>query len=517
MDEKAPLIAAIDVGTNSFHLIIASVNQRQMMQILEREKEMVRLGSGGNDMKYLQEDAMQRGTTAIMNFSKIAKSFNAEIRAVATSAVREALNKEDFIKRVKDDTGVEIEVVSGIEEGRLVYIGCIHSLPIVAKKTLVIDIGGGSTETIIGANGEVEFVRSAKLGAIRLTKRFFPNERISNSQIKKCREFIRGEWAPNIKKLKEFRLECVVGTAGTIQNLAAMVFAAKNQQIPDVLNGTNVTKTELNSIIKKIINAHTIKQRVLIPGIDPARADIIVAGALILEHIINELNINNVVISSYGLREGIVFDTVQKAEAIEHYKHLDHLRNSTIYGLCQQFCVDMEHAEFVKTISLKLFDELQPLHKLTNKERELLEATSMLHDVGYHISHDQHHKHSYYIIANCIMPGFTQSEIEVMANIARYHRKSHPKKKHENFQVLSPEKQNVVKVLASLLRIAEGIDRRKMQTVSDIEVHYNNSTIKIGLIPKNIQEVPDIELWGANRRKQMLEEVLSRKVNIFII
>ncbi|MFP4368270.1 MAG: HD domain-containing protein [Bacteroidota bacterium] len=512
---KAPLIAAVDVGTNSFHLVIASVNQKGMLKIISRDKEMVRLGSSGKDMKYLLPESIERGVNTLSNFNKIAKSYNAITKAVATSAVREAKNREDFTSRVYEETGIDIEVVSGNEEGRLIYIGAIHALPIYNNKALLIDIGGGSTETIVGKKGEILYVNSEKLGAIRMTTRFFDGAISSREGIKKCREYILGEWSTKLEKIKKTGFDTVVGTSGTIQTLAGMVLTANNKPVPDIINGINVSAEEILKVIKKVITTDTPEDRAKIPGMDSKRADIIVGGAIILEQIIKYLDIKKILISSYALREGIVFDTMQKMKEKQEYKHLSHLRFQSVNNIAAQYNINYEHTEHIKLISLDMFDSLQALHKLGNYERELLEAAAILHDVGYFISHDKHHKHSYYIIMNSIMPGFTNDETEIIANIARYHRKSLPKNKHDNFTPLSREKKNIIRILAGILRIAEGIDRRQRQNVRKIETSLNGKTIGMKLLPANDLR-PDIEMWGANRRKDLLEESLDRIIEFEI-
>ncbi len=512
----APVIAAIDLGTNSFHMVIAAVNNRGMLDIISRDKEVVRLGSSGADMKYLQPDALERGIKTLKNFVSIAKSENADIRAVATSAVREALNQEEFLIKAKIETDITVEVISGEEEGRLIYLGALHALPIISKQSLVIDIGGGSTETIIGKDGNIQYVKSEKLGSIRMTKRFFPDEKITKAQIDDCREFIIGEWAPILAKIKKQGFECCVGTSGTITNIASMAVMAAKQVVPDILNGVTVPAADILQVISEILKCETSKQRAEIPGMDPARADIITGGALILEQAILKLGIEKITLSAYALREGILFDTLEKQKAIKEYHHLTHLRFEAVYNLCKKFKVDMKHAEHVKDISLKIFDCLQPLHLLGYAERELLESAALLHDIGYHISHDQHHKHSYYIINQSVMQGFTNTEAEIIANIGRYHRKSHPKRKHENFIRLDEEKQQIVWYLASILRIAEGIDRRQLQLVKTVRAEFNPIDINIYLVPKDKDVTPDIELWGANRRKLMMEEAFHRKVYFYL-
>lgn len=509
-------LAGIDIGTNSIHLIVASVDSRGTLQTILREKEVVRLGSSGSDMKYLTSEAIERGVQTLKRFSELAKSKHAFVRAIATSAVREAINKAEFIQRVYEETGIDVEVVSGVEEGRLIYLGTLHSLPIINRKALVVDIGGGSTETIIGNHGEIEYVHSEKVGAIRLTKRFGLDDNIDNNSLEQCRTFLKGEWSPIFQKLNAVGYDVLVGTAGTILNICAIALLINKEPVPDILNGTILEKKKILKAIKRILSAKDLKERKEIPGMDPLRADIIVGGALILEYILENTQIDKLIVSTYGLREGILFDTLEKQNEIEKLKHLGHLRESTIRSIAQQYGVNLKHSTHVKKFSLKLFDELADYHKLGVREREWLESAAILHDVGYHISVDQHHKHSYYIISHCIMPGFTNDEAEMIANIARYHRKSHPKKKHENFARLTPERQDIVRKLAGILRIAEGIDRRQMQIVKDIEIQKDNNSIRIKLIPNSSNILPDVEVWGAERRKPLLEETLGISIEFYI-
>lgn len=512
MEKKAPTIAAIDIGTNSFHLVITSVNTKGILHAFTKEKEMVRLGSGSGDMKILQPDAIERGINTLKYFSELAQSKNAEIIAVATSAVREAENKDEFIKLAKETTGIDIQVISGLEEGRLIYVGVIHALPLLNKKILVIDIGGGSTETIVGDHGEIIYQHSAKLGAIRLTKKFNLDTDPSKKNINSCREYIHGEWSPIINRLKNCKPDAVVGTSGTILSLAIMAMYSEKNGLPEILNGIVVTREKVQEVINKIIKSKSVEERLKINNIDQTRADIILGGALIFEYIINSLKIDKFYISSYALREGVVFNAIEKFNKSNTYQHLNRLRFESIMSVAKQFNVDLNHAQHVMKTSLRLFDDLQELHKFGPEEREMLQAAAILHDSGYHISHDMHHKHSYYIIKNCMLPGFTNDEKELIANIARYHRKSHPKKKHENFKVLSAQKQKIVQVLASFLRIGEGIDRRQLQYVADISGELNGKIYTLTITPSDDNQDLDIEIWGANRRKFLLEE--SLKINI---
>ncbi len=508
------MIAAIDVGTNSFHMVVATVSTRGVLRILARNKEMVRLGSSAGDMKRLSEEAMARGIRTLKQFASEASSHGSMIRAVATSAVREAENKDEFLERVYKATGIEVEVVSGIEEGRLIYLGALHALPILAKRTLVIDIGGGSTETIIGHHGEAVFVHSAKLGHIRLTKRYFPTGVATPETIEESRSAIRGDWAPVFQTLIAYGFEEAIGSSGTIMALAAMTLVRLGKRVPESLNGLRIPRAEMLETIERVVRARTGSRRLPLTGLEPKRSDVILGGALILEQAIIGLNIQEITISAYAMREGIVFDTVQKARDIREYHHLSHLRYQSVDHLCDLYRVRRGHAEHVKNLALRLFDDLRPLHTYGDRERELLEAAALLHDVGYHIAADQHHKHSEYIIRNSPMPGFTNDETELIATVARYHRKSHPKKKHQYFESLSPAEKRLVLVLASIVRIAEGLDRRQQQIVHTLRAELHNNTIDVILTAPTT--VPDIELWGAERRKGLMQETFAKEVRLMV-
>ena len=516
------LVTAIDVGTNSFHAVVASVSAKGVFTIHSRDKESVRLGESTTDMKYLSEEAMERGIVAMKRFAQMAALAKTPVRAIGTSAMREAINRDEFVRRVQEATGITIEVVSGNEEARLIYLGVLQALPIVDIKALVIDIGGGSTETIVGLRGDMLYGHSAKLGAIRLTRRFFFEERLSTKAIKDCREFIQGEWALVFRSIELCGFDKAIASSGTAQTIATIALAQKNRLFEDKsesLNGVTLTQSEILSAIETILKEKTAKKRADIPGMDPKRADIIVGGALILEQAITRLDVRELTISDYALREGILLDYYQKQFDIERYHHLSRLRYESVMNLCDTCQVDKRHAEHVRNLAVQIFDELKAadLIALGETERELLEAAALLHDVGYHISSDQHHKHSYYIIRNSPLLGFTNDEEELIANIARYHRKSHPKAKHENFQRIPPAKRPLVSLLAGILRIAEGLDRRRQNIISTLTIRHTAAVITLELECRQSEDTPEIELWSAERRTALLEEQLGKKIVLKLV
>lgn len=362
---------------------------------------------------------------------------------------------------------------------------------------------------VIGVGGKVTFVRSEKIGAIRLTEQFFRRSR-SQKMVEECRRYLKGEWSPVLDAARRCGAEEVAVSSGTWETLARVALGNGNLSAVE-LHGRRLEQDQLLDAIEQIVRAQTLKKIARIPGIEEHRADIITAGALIAERFIEQMGISSVLISTFALREGVVFDTVQHLQDTAQYHHLVHLRAATIKQMCHRYGVELHHAQHVCRLALALFDALRPLHGLGDHERELLEAAALLHDVGYHIASDQHHKHSYYIIRHAVMPGFSSTEAEIIANIARYHRKSHPKQKHENFVVLPERWQHVVRWTAACLRIAEGLDRRRQQRVQSLVVQLDGGTLRLVL---GAQEDVSIEVWGAQRRAALLEEVSGKRITI---
>lgn len=513
---KKIVISAIDVGTNSFHMVTASIAPNGSLNIVSKDKEVVRLGSSSGDMKYLQRDAVKRGIKTLKAFAKIAENEKARIRAVATSAVREAENKEEFTEKVRNETGIELEVVSGMEEARLIALGVVNAISTGEKRALIIDIGGGSTETIVSLKGENLHKQSTKLGAIRLTKKYFEKIPYTNESIEECKRFIRGEWARVLNKIRNVGYDMAIGSSGTFSTIITMAFLRKNAELPKNINAIEVSSEDVLGVINSIKKANSYEDIAALPGMDSTRIDIILGGALIIEVAIEELGIEKFVLSAYALREGILYDTIHKSYSLQKTRHLSDLRYKTIVDLCHKYDQDMNHLEHIKMLCNKLYDSLVKIHKMGDNERELLEAAAYLHDVGFHISHDKHHKHSYYIIKHSMMAGFTNDEAELIANIARYHRKSHPSNTHKYYSYQSDEKKKIIWLLGGILRIAEGIDRRQIQNVEDIKVKIKEEEIVIKLIGKEGKDYPDIEQWGANRRRAMLEEYLNKEIKIIV-
>lgn len=507
--------AAIDIGTNSVHLIVVKILEHGNFEIIDREKEVIRLGEGfSGDIKKLSGDAIDRAVTAIARFKDIAETHNAKIRAVATSAVRESLNRNEFIEKVYEKTGVQVEVISGQEEARLIYLGILRAVPVYEKRALCIDIGGGSTEFVLGVNGKIEFSRSLKIGAVRLTQKFFSEDKITKSAIDECRKWVEGEIFHVTNYIDKYGFEVCVGSSGTIQTAGNIIAEfSKREVTPNrILNNFEFTKEELSKVADSVLNAKSLSERKKIKGMDSKRADIFPAGIIILQTIFEQLKIDKLTISEYALREGIVVDSLQNLNIEQHRPRLSDIRYESVLQLAKTCYFDSAHCFHVANLATKIYDDLQDLHKLEGYAREYLIAASILHDIGHHISHNQHHKHSNYIIRNSELMGFNENEINIIANVARYHRKSHPKPKHPEFASLSSKDQLVVKKLSAILRVADSLDRSHKQKVNSIEAKVINGTVELHLKLNN--KSIEIELWNLGRREKLFEEVFEKEIRI---
>jgi exopolyphosphatase/guanosine-5'-triphosphate,3'-diphosphate pyrophosphatase len=317
---------------------------------------------------------------------------------------------------------------------------------------------------------------------------------------------------PVTRDIAKNKFELAIGSSGTILNLANIISFKKGGNADTRLNNFIFTREELYETVNEILEAKTLKQRMKIPGLDPVRADIITAGALILEQIFKELKIKEMTVSEFALREGIIFDTIEKQYMLKEGDHLSNLRYASVMHIAENFRVEKEHSKHVTELALKIFDLTKKLHKLSQQEREYLEAAAILHEVGAFVAHSQHHRHSYYLIRNAEMLGFTENEKEIIANVARYHRKSHPKTKHVDFVKLTEDDQKTVRKLAAILRVADGLDRSHTSSISvkDITAVIEDKTVTFTISGEGGSDLA-LEIWGAESKKQLFEEVYGVK------
>jgi exopolyphosphatase / guanosine-5'-triphosphate,3'-diphosphate pyrophosphatase len=506
-------LAAVDVGTNSFHLVVARLNGTTGFEVIAREKEMVRLGSGGGDMKRLSPEAIERGVEVLARFKRIADVSSAPMRAVATSAVREAENHDEFIARAREVAGIEVEVVSGVEEARLIHLGVLQALPVYDRRILLCDIGGGSTELLVGERRDVLTSRSFKLGAVRLTNRFFPGERLHPGAVSSCRTFVRAALAGFQREVEHHGYEIAVGSSGTIQALAAMAHAATGSPPPRSWNAFVLSADGLARVVKELVAARSVAERAALPGLEAKRADIILAGALILEGVFAQFGVVEMTVSDYALREGVLLDTIQRTQGGSLH-HLGDVSRRSVLALAELLDEEPAHSAHVARLAVELFDATADLHGLDGSCREYLEAAALLANVGLFISHSKHHLHTYYVIRNSErLVGFTDNEIEIIAQVARYHRKSAPKASHAEFARLDPEGQRTVRVLAGLLRVAIGLDRSHDSRVTAVTARSADGALVIEARGRPGADL-SLDAYSARERRALLEDVLGRPVRI---
>jgi len=519
-------VAAIDIGTNSIHLVVARPTGNNRFEILARDKEVVRLGSGSGDMKELTPDAVERGVAALGRFRRVADTFGAEVFAVATSAVREAENRDEFLEVALAKANVRIEVISGVEEARLIHLGVLQAVPVFDQQVLVVDIGGGSTEFVVGKGGDVLAARSLKVGAIRLTERFFAKEPLKKKAVDEARKFVRS-YLPRVLQMVDDAggFEVAVGSSGTILNVAEMVRARRGTEPLRQVGMSRFTAEELADVVDDLASRPRVADRLAVPGLDPRRADIILGGVVVLEQVVRGLGIDELVPSDFALREGVLLDVVRRRQA-GTLGHLRDLRYESVLHLAALVPGEREHCEQIAELALQLFEGLRHLTGLSDEAEEWLEAAALLQNVGLVISHDRHHLHSYYVIRNSeLLTGFTEHELEIIALVARYHRKSTPKARHLDYAGLPEADQRVVEILSGVLRIAAGLDRTRCGAVSRLRVEGGEGPGGPGraggrALPLRIlvETAPgadaDLELYSARNRKDLLEDALGVTVEI---
>lgn len=506
-------IAVFDIGTNSIHLLIVEVYKDLSFDILGHEKDVTRLGDGSFEEKMLTEDAMTRGLDVMERFYKIAKS--SQVRrmvAVATSAVREAKNGGEFVNRVSKRTGLKVQVITGEEEARLISLGAKSSVETRGKRALVVDIGGGSMELILGVGEKNLFLESYKLGVARLTDHFISHDPPTKKELRKLETHIVRTLKKPVKKIRKIGFSMVIGTAGTMINLASVSHEREEDKPLDLVNHYTLKTSALEKVHEELA-ASTQYERIRMPGLDPKRADIIVAGSVLVSTLTRLLKTDRIILSDKGIREGIILDFIEKnKKRIKGEEEIPNIRERSVWQLARRYAVDEDHAKKTAELADMIFQGTRRLHRLGPEARELLSYACLLHDIGYHVSFQKHHKHSYYLIVNSDLDGFTPEEVRFIAATARYHRKQLPKKTDTALLRLKKSNQHAMKVLAAILRIADGLDRTHFSVIKSLRCRVTPKALR--LVVKTRQDW-EIEHWQANERADLFKQLFRRKVEIF--
>jgi exopolyphosphatase / guanosine-5'-triphosphate,3'-diphosphate pyrophosphatase len=503
-------IAAIDIGTNSIHMIVVVVRPDLSFEVVDREKEMIRLGAGGLDGRRLTATAMTTALQTLTKFRRLAESHKVdEIIARATSAIREAENGGDFIAAVLRETGIAIRVISGPEEARLIHRAAVYAVHMGGRPAVVIDIGGGSTEITLGTAAHLTHARSFKLGVIRLTERFVRSDPIAGADERRMVKHINREAGAYLDSIATRRFERVIGTSGTILSLGSLALSDERAVRPEALRNRRVSAKAIRRLRKRLSGVD-LEARLHMAGLDPRRADIAVAGSILLDTILRRLGADDITLCDFALREGLVLDYVQRNTArIRKIDSYPDVRRRSVMELGDRCGYEAAHARHVADLALAIFDQTRAIHRMRDREREWLEYAALLHDIGMHISHERHHRHSYYLIRNGGLRGFEPEEIEILALVARYHRQATPKKSHEGYGVLNGSERRTVRTLAAILRVAEGLDRSHAQVITRVDLVPRGEEYLMRLRTEGDAE---LEIWAGHRHTGALERVLKHPI-----
>jgi exopolyphosphatase/guanosine-5'-triphosphate,3'-diphosphate pyrophosphatase len=513
MSFPGKVVSFIDIGTNSIRTAVVRLNSNYSYSILSRQKQVVRLGESEFLEHKLIPTAMERCVVVCKRFVEMGKAYGAEeFVAVATSATREARNQGELLERLRKELGIEVSVISGREEARLIYLGVSTAFHLQDRYGVFIDIGGGSTEVSVGNQSEFVYLDSLKLGAIRLSELFISEEEngpVYPEKYAQMKKSVRSEIVRTVQRVKRYHLDLAVGTSGTIINLGEV--AVRN------LNGAQGKDNVLTlSKLKKTISllcSVDLKERRQLPGINPERADIIIGGAAILETLMEEIGIQELVISERGLLDGMLVDYLSQIEGFPSHQKLS-VRERSVLQLGRSCNLDELHAETISRLSLEMFDTAKEegMHQFGSKERELLRYAAYLHDIGDFISFSNHHQHSYYIVRNAELLGFDQREIEIIASLAKFHRKKSLGKKSSELEGLEASAQPIVVALSSFLRIAEALDRSHCAMID--HARFINATKEEAVLEVSARGDCQLELWGAESQSKGFRKAFDRDLRI---
>jgi exopolyphosphatase/guanosine-5'-triphosphate,3'-diphosphate pyrophosphatase len=505
-------LAAIDIGTNSIHMIVVQVRPDLSFEIVEREKEMVRLGAGGLGGRALSTSAMAAALETLSRFKQLADSRHVDdIVAAATSAVREARNGGEFLSAVVERTGIRPRVISGTEEARLIHMAAVYGVNAVSGTTVVIDVGGGSMEVTLGTATDIHLARSFPLGALRLTDRLVKSDPLSRGDERRLVKHIRGEVAEFAGRIRQAGFERVIATSGTSLSLGEVAMSGRNLFAADKIHHSRIPAKLLHRVRKQIV-ALDMQRRLRVPGLDSRRADVIVAGAILLDTVVRLFGAKEITLCDLALREGLVLDFIRRnRKQIASIDQYPDIRRRSVVELGERCRWYPEHAEHVARLALSLFDQTRGVHKLGERSREWLEFAALLHDIGGHIAYLNHDRHSYYLIRNGGLRGFEPEEIEAIALMARYHRRGRPKKKDKSLASLPPPARRSVRVGAALLRMAESLDRSHGQVVDQVELQDAGGRCRIILRAHGPVE---LERWAGQRQAGPLEKLLGKTLLI---
>jgi exopolyphosphatase/guanosine-5'-triphosphate,3'-diphosphate pyrophosphatase len=502
-------LAAVDIGSNSIHMIIARIDGDGTIEVLEKAKEMVRLGDDlGSAM--LSAATQERGVAALKRLKVLADARQVtDIIAVATSAVRDARNGEDFILRVQAETGIDARIISGVEEGRLIYLGTREVYPFGTQRALIVDIGGGSVEFIAADQRREYAIRSLKLGVRRLKDQFLPKQPPAAGDVDALEASVRERIAETVREMKRVGFNLILGTSGTASALVKLGHGMFPQAAGD--DPSRVARDVLGRTTDALLRMSP-SQIDAIESLDPRRRDAIVHGAVLMRTIVDAFGCDGFRFVDAALREGMIVDYLERHRPeLRLEDEIPDPRRRSVLTVVNRLYPSQAHGQTVARIALRLFDQLRLALRLNPRDRELLEYAALLHNVGNAVSRASNHKHSLYIIRNADLAGFTPREKLIMANLARYHRRSTPRPRHPDFMELDVDDRETVRRLCALLRLANALDRGHRGNITDALANIEGERLTLAVIA---QDDPALELSAAIEQTENIRELLNLRLEV---
>jgi len=508
-------IAAIDIGTNSIHMVIARSTGGAAFEVEDAEREVVQVGRGSFRSGRLKAAAVRRTVEALARFVDLARRHEVDrILCTATAAVREAKNGGRFVQAARAAAGITPRVIPAEEEGRLIYLGVKSALQLGPAPSLIVDIGGGSVQLVVASHERLLLTASAPLGALRLTECLLESDPPTRHDLQRLRRHIRRHAKDALEAVSAHRPTAVYGSSGSIHALAQLSHHLETGAALGQLNGYRLSRARL-ARVTRLLQGLDRAGREELPGIDSARAEIIVPGAMVLGYVLDAVEADEIVISDFGVREGLVTDYLANhAREISAIGEVEDLKLRSVLQLLQKFQPEdrhLRHAQQVARLSLALFDGLRERHSLGDRAREVLHFAALLHDVGATIGYEGHAEHSDYIIRNGNLRGVSAEEVELIALVARFHGKARPRKQDAALRDLDKGSRRMVRWLAAVLRIAEGLDRSHYQLVQGLRVLRRGKRISIRL---SARRGARLELWAARRRSDLLSKLCGARVRV---
>ena len=503
-------LAAIDIGSNSIRQIIADVSHDGRIKVLDEMKAAPRLGAGVDRAGRLSEESMQHALESLQRMATLASQYGAtKVEAVATSAVRDAANGRQFLDAVRRQTGLRARLLHGEEEAHLAFRSALAHFDLARGRAVVMDIGGGSLELAMSADGLLDRLVSMPFGAIRMTEQFLgPTPR--RKQLRKLRAHVR-EHVREVLPLRDWRGAQLIASGGTFTNLAGIyLYRQGTASAAGRVHATRVPREELEHIID-LLQACSAEERAQVRGLNVGRSDIILGGLAVAAEVMARLDARELIVSNYGIREGLLLESAQ-VQAVP--ADPGEARERSVRTFAERCHYEAPHAQHVQRLALQLFDAVGVRLGCEPGDRAVLADAALLHDVGYHINYTEHHKHSYHLILHADLLGMSPVEQVLVANVARYHRGSAPKRKHANFGRLDRSARRRVKRMAAILRVADGFDRGHVGGVERVKVRWNERALRITAVPDPRARVLRLELWGASRKSALLAKLAGVPVEI---